>query len=347
MPSSLTWIDHDPAAREGAIRILSLFQERESRDELGLGAIRDAFADALFPGTSTIQTRLRYMLFVPWIYTNLEQKRAMPPAFAARARQMELNLVEPLLAGSDHAGVFGRVAGKGLKRLPSSVYWNGLGEWSIRRIHCSQDEYHRHIGEVYRRRDIARQRTEKDDSPDAAAQTWHPRLPDPPEGFPDKVKNLGFDLTPEEASFLLDCILKSQRESLLAYLALNCKPVDCEFPWQHPDTGRFSATHRELLNHAEMFSTLMHGAGFLYNLMLAELAEGKVWKRNTVQISGTGRAACLPVISSTFHWKDFGNSPPGGGIRSPRAQKNSSQHGIAGYWRSAEMWPTTQNAALW
>lgn len=275
MPSSLTWIDQDTAARERAIRILSLFQERKSRDELGLGAIRDAFADALFPGTSTIQTRLRYMLFVPWIYTNLEQKRAMPPAFAARARQMELTLVEPLLAGSNHAGVFGRVAGKGLKRLPSSVYWNGLGEWGIRRINCSQDEYHRHIGEVYRRRDIARQRTEKDDSPDAAAQTWHPRLPDPPEGFPDKVKNLGFDLTPEEASFLLDCILKSQRESLLAYLALNCKPVDCEFPWQHPDTGRFSATHRELLNHAEMFSTLMHGAGFLYNLMLAELAERK------------------------------------------------------------------------
>lgn len=63
MRSSLTWIDHDPTARERALRILSLFQEKESRDELGLGAIRDSFADALFPGTSTIQTRLRYMLF--------------------------------------------------------------------------------------------------------------------------------------------------------------------------------------------------------------------------------------------------------------------------------------------
>ena len=67
MPSSLTWIDHDPTARERALRILSLFQEKESRDELGLGAIRASFADALFPGTSTIQTRLRYMLFVPWV----------------------------------------------------------------------------------------------------------------------------------------------------------------------------------------------------------------------------------------------------------------------------------------
>lgn len=32
MHSSLTWIDHDPTARERALRILSLFQEKESQD---------------------------------------------------------------------------------------------------------------------------------------------------------------------------------------------------------------------------------------------------------------------------------------------------------------------------
>ena len=66
MLSALTWIDHDPATRERTLRILSLFQKRDSREELGLVAIRDSFADRLFPGTSTIQTRLRYMFFVPW-----------------------------------------------------------------------------------------------------------------------------------------------------------------------------------------------------------------------------------------------------------------------------------------
>ena len=53
-------------------RILALFRERDTRDELGIGVIRDLLADELFPGTSTIQTRLRYMLFVPWIYQQLE-----------------------------------------------------------------------------------------------------------------------------------------------------------------------------------------------------------------------------------------------------------------------------------
>lgn len=43
-------------------RIIDLFDEKDTRDELGLGAARDALSDLMFPGTSTIQTRLRYML---------------------------------------------------------------------------------------------------------------------------------------------------------------------------------------------------------------------------------------------------------------------------------------------
>ncbi len=47
--SSLAWIDFDEAERQRAQRIMALFQERETRDELGLGAIRDSIADHLFP----------------------------------------------------------------------------------------------------------------------------------------------------------------------------------------------------------------------------------------------------------------------------------------------------------
>ena len=62
---SLAWIDFEEAEPQRAQRIMVLFQERETRDELGLGgAIRNSIANHLFPGTSTIQTRLRYMLVV-------------------------------------------------------------------------------------------------------------------------------------------------------------------------------------------------------------------------------------------------------------------------------------------
>lgn len=274
MPSTLTWIDHDPAARERTLRILSLFQERDSREELGLGAIRDSFADRLFPGTSTIQTRLRYMFFVPWIYRELERKHVLPPVFAIKARQMETALIDPLLESSDHAGVFGKVAGKEVKRLPSSVYWNGLWVWGIRRIECSQDEYQSHVDKLYKRIEVSAGGGEEENSFSEAGM-WHPRLPEPPSNFPD---NLSFTLEYEEASFLLDRFLESHKESLLTHLARKCESVHCEFPWEHPGRDGFSAVQKDLLDYAEFFSVIMHGAAFLYNLMLAERSDREKFK---------------------------------------------------------------------
>ena len=232
MPALLAWVDHDAEARDRTLRILSLFQERESRDELGLGGVRDSFADQLFPGTSTIQTRLRYMLIVPWVYMHLEEERVPADEFATRADIDERNLIEPLMASDDRAGVFGRTAGKRVKRLPSSVYWAGLGAWGIRVAPYSQDEYHRRIGEIYRSRDAAQrkanERTRRGDDREAVespGQTWHPRIPEPPDGFPGEID---FALTKEEAEFLLDRVLFSHPHSLLAHLALRCRPANVE-----------------------------------------------------------------------------------------------------------------------
>lgn len=276
MVSFLTWIDHDAKARERTLRILSLFQEKESRDELGLGSVRDSFADQLFPGTSTIQTRLRYLLFVPWIYQALEEKRVPVESFSIQADKMERELVQPLLNSDDRAGVFGKTAGKKLKRLPSSVYWAGLGVWGIRLTSFSQDEYQRRIGEIYRRR-YALKALEKDakargDDIDVelrmAGLSWHPRLPAPPDSFPAKTD---FALSQEEAEFIRDRLQVSCPNSLLAFLALDCEPADTNAPWEHPDYSSFSEEHKELLTHARLFSETMHGAALSYNIQLAQL----------------------------------------------------------------------------
>jgi hypothetical protein len=150
--------------------------------------------------------------------------------------------------------------------------------WGIRLISCSQDEYHRHIDEIYRRRDQKKRRPEKEDSFEDQVWTWHPKIPEAPQDLNAYAKQLGFRLTWEESSFILDRLLESQKESLLAHLALNCKPVDCDFPWQHPERKSFNSSHQELLDYAELFSTVMHGATLLYNYMLAELD-----KRETLQ----------------------------------------------------------------
>jgi hypothetical protein len=141
MTASLNWIDFAPSDREHMQRTLALFQESETRDELGLGTLRDAFSDALFPGTSTIQTRLKYFLFVPWHYQREEHRRSSGRELRERIQRAERRLIKALLDGDDADGVFGRTAGDGLKRLPSSVYWAGLRRWGILRADVSQEEY--------------------------------------------------------------------------------------------------------------------------------------------------------------------------------------------------------------
>src|SRR5690606_36848277 len=247
--ATLAWLDYDAAERERMNRILALFKESDTVDQLGLGAIRDSFSDQLFPGTSTLQNRLRYFLFVPWMYTQLEAKEVPSSRIERRAREFELGWIDVLMATDDTDGVHGKVAGANLKILPSAIYWSGLGSWGIRRFPGTQSEYHRALDAIYRRRKISRRKEDDDAEPDPLVETWHPRLPPPPKGIPDRM-DLRF--TPVEAEFILDRIVAAHPDSLLAFLARECRHTDAWFPWRHPDAQRFSPAHRELLHHARL-----------------------------------------------------------------------------------------------
>lgn len=66
VPSLIAWLDADTDDQARMREIVKLFTDRDSRDELGLGQVRDAISDGLFPGTSVLLTRARYLLLVPW-----------------------------------------------------------------------------------------------------------------------------------------------------------------------------------------------------------------------------------------------------------------------------------------
>jgi hypothetical protein len=271
MPSTLGWIDYDDSHQQSMKRVLAFFRERETRDELGLGAIRDSIADKLFPGTSTLQTRLRYMLFVPWIYQRLEAQRVAAAEVARKARRTELALIESLLATTPE-GVIGRIARAELKTLPSSVYWAGLASWGILRFPGSQADYHRSFDRISTRRTNARRREDVDIADEALA-TWHGGLPSAPVDFPDAVS---FALIREEAEYLRDRLREEHPDSLLACLAQESWPVPDEpYIWQHPRFASFRSEHKELVLHAHVFAETMHGAAVLYNLELARQREDK------------------------------------------------------------------------
>src|SRR5690349_10778965 len=139
MPSAFAWLDHDEAERSRMQEVVELFRERDTVDELGIGSVRDAFSNLLFPGTSVLHTRARYFLFVPWIYRRLEQQHVPSAQVGPKARRDEIRLIYSLLAGGEGegSGVIGAVVRDRLKQLPSYSYWNGLEVLGIRLFHGS------------------------------------------------------------------------------------------------------------------------------------------------------------------------------------------------------------------
>ena len=267
MSSTFTWLDYSEEARRRVLDTIDLFRQRDTREELGLGSIRDGFAALFSPGSSTIQTRARYFLLIPWLYQSVERRRSGKPA-SVRARLAELDLIESLLAGGDHIGLIGRDARHNLKRLPSNIYWQGLQAWGIRQVPVSQDAYHRWID-----RGVATP-VDTSEEGEPVHGIWHAGLPAPPADFPDAAS---LSLPAEEADYLAERLLQRWPGSMLAWLVRDQEPVEpVTFPWDHPGVARMPAHIREQLDHARCFSEVIHGAQLLYNLMLArKLSDGQ------------------------------------------------------------------------
>src|SRR5687768_193065 len=65
--ASIGWIDFSANDRNRVGSVLDLLRPEGMVDELGMGTIRDALANQLFPGISTIQTRAKYFFIIPYI----------------------------------------------------------------------------------------------------------------------------------------------------------------------------------------------------------------------------------------------------------------------------------------
>jgi hypothetical protein len=264
---ALTWIDLTARDRDQMRRVLDLFSEQGTVDEMGLGVIRDAFADALFPGTSSIQTRLRYVLFVPWLYKRFEARRRPSTDIAREARDAEIALVNPLKESGDTEGIIGARAGRELSRLPSHVYWAGLVRWGVFQQPQSQSWYHTHFESLRKAaKDVGRA-----DDPGVVWErkpVWHPRLPPPPNDFPAVVS---FALTPTESDFVRGRFEEGCSGTLLAWFARSGSENLAESFWDDPVIGGAPENVRSVVELARRFSLHVEGLPLLYNLLLTQL----------------------------------------------------------------------------
>jgi hypothetical protein len=298
--SSIAWIDFSEQDRRRMIEVVSLFKERDTRDELGLGSIRNAFADLFFPGTTTLQTRARYFLFVPWFYLNFEKRHVPSHRIIPRLKQDEVKLMRSLQAAGETDGIIGQRSGASLHRFPSSIYWNGLREWGILRYSGSREQYHRSLDGFYQHQ---RDRLTFEDGEPVAGWVdgnWDAHLPPIPADFPDEAS---FQLEPKEAAYLRDRLLLSCPDSLLWTLVERCGPTDDpDYVWLHPQLQLFPQHQQAWIAHARNFSVTMYAAVLLYNLMLAELSQDEALVEEYMDAFGEWQIALDSYGSDLDGW---------------------------------------------
>ena len=266
MQATLTWLDLTASDRDKMRRVLDLFKEQGTLDEMGLGSLRDALSDALFPGTSYIQTRLRYVLFIPWIYRRLEARKVRSSDVERAARAAEVDLIGRLEQNEDAKGVIGVVARGSLVRLPSSLYWSALTRWGIFQPQQGLGWYHSRFDALV----DGRGSVGRADDPGviwSRQAHWHSRLPEPPAGFPGEAS---FALTHDEADFLRGRVEERCAGTLLAWLIRNGSDAPAEEVWEDPDALRAPERIRDILELARRFSLHVEGMPLLYNLVVAE-----------------------------------------------------------------------------
>ena len=181
------------------------------RDEIGFLALHQAYADRFFPGTSVLHTRLRYVLFVPWIYQGLI-KDGVRERVAESINQAELNLVGQLRM-SGESGIIGKENyPKTTTQPPCLVYWSVLGKWRVLRAmadgsYPQRSVIHRRLGRPGgngKLKDDDKQLMQED-------QPLFASLPQPPKSWGKKTEPLDFRLLAREKKFLSNMMLALRR----------------------------------------------------------------------------------------------------------------------------------------
>lgn len=281
----LGWIDFSKEDRQKALDVINLLSEQGAVDELGIGIVRDAFANYFFPGTSTIQTRAKYFLIVPYILRDAVDGRygkdvnRILKAIDTEEKECGIKLLE---SNPKAEGVIGtRVLPKGwVARKPSDIYWNGIRTYGI---FCdyglSIPEYvslavklntQKSSAKLGNRNDEAEE-NEKDDS-DAGdimnVSFWN--LPIYHDNWRD---NLTIELTNEEAFYLDKQIQKGAKGTLLEYVLKN--RIDMN---KYEDFVSMAAELSEkveeklayMMKLACEFNNLVYMARVRFNVMLSE-----------------------------------------------------------------------------
>ena len=273
------WIDFSPKDRQRVGTILELMKPSGQVDELGIGTIRDALADQLFPGISTIQTKAKYFFIIPYIlqdFLRLPQKEKSKKTPNKYLDDQEHSIMWDLAEKFNYnerigSGVIGITKRRGVRivRRPSEVYWSGLNKFKC--IDSKGLSANAFLNHVHRdNQDKITHLIEEEEENDAGSHFenyFNIKIP----VNDDWRRNLDLNLTQREASFLRSS-MRDLETSMLALLVSNTE-IYAEFKTASSflDFAKICVEYdinKELKSYlilAHDFSEVIEGAHIAYN----------------------------------------------------------------------------------
>lgn len=224
------WIDFSRRDRDLARDIIASLSEHGAVDELGIGVIRDAFADYFFPGTSTIQTIAKYFFLVSYQLNELTQTPQPNPELALRKMEQECSqkMWESLSSEEqkkEREGIFGRTffergSKDWVKRAPSEIYWGGIRKLGF--LKCSTPLSLSEFLRISQNQEAVPVESDEDlkkgkKKVAGFEKSWHWNLP-PVEDRGDWLKAPSVKLTSGEARFFMKRIQEELPDSMFSFL---------------------------------------------------------------------------------------------------------------------------------
>lgn len=305
----LGWVDFSKSDKAKVYDVLSIFKEKGAVDELGFGAIRDAFANKFFPGTTTIQTRAKYFCREAYMLKKLVDGEygLEKDKIIAAVDKDEKEYARTLVAhnktneGQPVTGIIGvdRVKGKTwLERKPHEIYWTGLRDLGIFDYKgMSFDSFVNVVCKDLKEKKSLGRFDKSDDDSDKDSNTVNKfHIMKLPSKLSDKeLKCSSILLTNNEAEFLKERIISQHPNTLFAFLVdthlsdieLCTKVFDENTTIDSSDTFAILYNHisnelptdiKEYMQMAISANNLMYIAKLRYNVILERLRNDRYRK---------------------------------------------------------------------
>ena len=270
----LGYIQSNKEDQARAMQVLKMTSESVALDELGIGRIRDAFADLMFPGISTLQKHTKYFSLMPQVYRKaIERRYNRLQEVRGEIVRLERIMTENLYNGTeekDRKGITGSDAirkknGSYVKYDPAYIYNSGLQKFGILRSSQVETAIYS-ASKAFCNLPKALKSDDEDVADDLAEKTDLFQFCSFPAVDYDFTKQCSLALTTADHDFIVDHILKSEecKRTLLRYL-VDAPNIVLPKEFEHLDECALPKELAEIQDLARRFADFMYMVHVRYN----------------------------------------------------------------------------------